>query len=217
VPADRRGQGQATDGVAAANLVIAGAAKQAIGPHGPRRVVRMARPARWQRRPDGPRPTSRRSAALPLPRVGDHPAQASTACRRAALQARGRLARGHPPSPGPALGGRGTRRRLIATDGKVGGPATSGQEANYARREKVIHFFARPIAHPWSVDGHCLISAIRFRDQKRSCTTHVSRVQPPAVSGGCARKHSLRHLETLLCPCAVPVHAAGSACTHAVP
>jgi hypothetical protein len=94
--------------------------------------------------------------------------------------------------------------------------ASCCQEANYAMREKGYIFFARSIAHPWSVDDHCLISAIRFRDQKRSCTKHLSRFQPPAVSGGYARKHSLRHLETLLCPCAVPVNAAGSACTHAV-
>ena len=62
----------------------------------------------------------------------------------------------------------------------------------------------------------CLISAPWFREQKRSCTTHVLRFRPPAVSDGCAKSSSWRHLETLLCPCTALVHVAGLACTHAV-
>ena len=58
----------------------------------------------------------------------------------------------------------------------------------------------------------CLIPAPRFRDQKWSCTTHISRLWPPGVSGGCARSLSWCRLETMLCPYTVPVNAAGSAC-----
>jgi hypothetical protein len=95
--------------------------------------------------------------------------------------------------------------------------ASCCQSANDSPREKVRHFFARPIAPLWSVDRRCLMSAPWFRDQKRSCPTHVSRFQPPAGSSGCARRVALRHLATLLCPGAVPVNAAGSACVPAVP
>jgi transposase len=46
VPGDQRGQGQAQHGVAAANVVIAWEAKQALCPPGQRRVVGMERPDR---------------------------------------------------------------------------------------------------------------------------------------------------------------------------
>jgi hypothetical protein len=89
------------------------------------------RPASWPRRHHGPRHTSGRSAALTRHRVGAHPAEASADGHRAALQASGRLARGKPPSPDPALGVRGSRRRRIATSWHAGLPATSGQETDY--------------------------------------------------------------------------------------
>jgi hypothetical protein len=94
--------------------------------------------------------------------------------------------------------------------------ASCGQEADYSLRETGIQFFARPRVHLWPADSLCLSAATRFRDQQRSCTTHVSRFRPPAVSGGYTRRLSWRPRETRLCPGAVPVNAAGSACAHTV-
>lgn len=94
--------------------------------------------------------------------------------------------------------------------------ASCCQEVNDSLCEKVRHFFARPSAHLWPVDSLCLNSAPWFREQKQSCTKHVLRFRPPDVSGGCARSCAWRHRETRLCPYAVPVHAAGVDCRHAV-
>ena len=94
--------------------------------------------------------------------------------------------------------------------------ASCCQEAYASLCETVRHVFARPRVHRGPVDSLCLISATRFRDQKRSCTTHLLRCRPPPASGGGARSVSWRRLETLRCPCAAPVNAAGSACVHTV-